>query len=223
LTKSGADINAITKRGIGRGTALTRAILFENDYTLRHGATVADILFVAQELLKNGADINIADANGKTALLHAVDALSISSNHYHDYLGRDYWREDESEDEDDNDCYFDCEDEDDEVRKDAGMAVYNGNAIDIIRGLLELGADINFRNAKGQTALMAVAMMNKNSIQQEQQEEIIRLLLAHGANAAMIDDEGKTSLTHAKENSSLYKKPAYWMLNDAFYAQQSIK
>ena len=225
LIKLGANINAQDDSG---RTALMRAIIFnsfcywvEGDFSdgeeeecleeLEKKGTGSEVFFVVDELLKNGADINISDNDGETALLHALDRLLIPDR-FKTILT---YEEDEEDD-----VYWN----DEKVPASSSIdifGVYNKNAIPVISKLLALGADVNAQNLEGTTAIMMIASMDESHFQQGQREEIVELLLSSGANPAIQDSEGKSGLMYAKENLDVYKTNVYWRINDAFYNQPS--
>jgi ankyrin repeat protein len=63
--------------------------------------------------------------------------------------------------------------------------------IDIVRMLLERGADANARQQAGYTALMECARGGR--------EDMVSLLLAHGADPALKSDDGKSASDLARE------------------------
>ncbi len=67
---------------------------------------------------------------------------------------------------------------------------------DTVKFLLDRHADVNAKNKKGQTALIA-AVAEKDT---HEAGKIVRLLLAHGADAGAKDNNGNTALTLARKN-----------------------
>ena len=68
------------------------------------------------------------------------------------------------------------------------MAIQKGE-IDLVKKMVEYGADVNERSA-GMTPLMVAARYNK--------AEIIKFLLANGAHTYIKDDKGFTALKYAE-------------------------
>ena len=64
-----------------------------------------------------------------------------------------------------------------------------GGNIKCIRELLEIGADVNLRNHKGETALHCASKAGFVAV--------VELLLANGAHIDLIDNNGSTALQHA--------------------------
>jgi ankyrin repeat protein len=60
------------------------------------------------------------------------------------------------------------------------------------------------------TALMKAASHNSNP-------EVIKVLLAAGANGRLLSKEGKTASDFAKDNPHIKGTDAYWLLNDAHW------
>ena len=79
---------------------------------------------------------------------------------------------------------------------------------EVIRVLLDAGADVNARVEDGMTPLMFAAEGNQNP-------EVIMTLLDNGADGEKISIEGKTAFDYANENKHIKGTKAYWRLNDA--------
>jgi ankyrin repeat protein len=89
-------------------------------------------------------------------------------------------------------------------------AMHNPSA-EVLSVLLKAGAELEARVENGGwTPLMFAAMANES-------EQVLLALLQAGADAKARDQEGKRALDFAKENTALYKTPAYWKLNDATF------
>ena len=79
------------------------------------------------------------------------------------------------------------------------MACFNEHA-DVVRCLVEAGADINATNAKGTT----VFMYAKTPVQNHQQQtELLTYLLDHGADINALDCHGKSVLDYVIENGAM--------------------
>lgn len=74
-------------------------------------------------------------------------------------------------------------------------ALVGKRSIEVIRLLLEHGADPEIRDSNGHTPLHTAAFHDNNV-------EIIRLLLKHGANVNTLDKEGETALSHASKQNN---------------------
>ncbi len=69
------------------------------------------------------------------------------------------------------------------------------SSIDVIRILIEGGADVNVKNrGEGTTPLMAAVLYNPDL-------KVIQLLIDSGSDLDANDDDGKTALTHALWNN----------------------
>ena len=82
------------------------------------------------------------------------------------------------------------------------------NDSDVIRVLIDAGADVNATDRLGWTPLLVAAMRGKCP-------GIIEQLLSAGADGKVRSREGKTPFDHAKDNPSIRDTEAYWLLNDA--------
>lgn len=67
----------------------------------------------------------------------------------------------------------------------------NQDKLNIVKTLLDSGADINNQGNKGQTPLIRAALVGN--------AEIVTELLNRGADACIVDSYGKTALTWAEE------------------------
>lgn len=70
-------------------------------------------------------------------------------------------------------------------------AVYYGE-LDTARLLIDVGADVNHPNRRQNTALLEAVLLRS-----ERQIEFVKLLLAHGANPDIANDEGNTARAYA--------------------------
>ncbi|MBW5378984.1 ankyrin repeat domain-containing protein, partial [Brachyspira pilosicoli] len=75
----------------------------------------------------------------------------------------------------------------------------NGNT-NIINMLLENGADINYTNDYGMTALMYAA--NSMYAASYNQFEAAKILLENNADISITDEDGDTALMHAANNGN---------------------
>lgn len=136
-------------------------------------AAVNNNLYIAAELLRNGADPDIKDINWRTALMHAT----ISGNReIVDKLVRSG--------------------ADVDLRDISGytaliMASILGR-LEIVRSLIQGGSDINIKDDSGMTALMWATEKNH--------AEVVRELLRDGADINIKDRERHTALDYVNSN-----------------------
>ncbi len=64
---------------------------------------------------------------------------------------------------------------------------------DVVKKMIDLGADLNARDNNGDTPLFMAAYGNKNP-------EVIKALLKYGADVNIRDDSGKTALEYTYKN-----------------------
>jgi len=140
-------------------------------------------------LLKNGAEVNYEDKDGKTALIYAsaynsfdayVLELEMSSIIYSD--------------------------------KTLRPIVAPKRQIDTVRLLLEKGADVNHQDKEGKMALIYASSSfrvkdeykekfeNEVAVLKNNQIKTVELLLKNGADVRILDNEGKRALKYAIEN-----------------------
>ncbi len=74
------------------------------------------------------------------------------------------------------------------------IAAFNHN-IDVVRVLLEAGADVNLQNDFGSTALMEAVLFDFEGDTQV----LLEVLLEAGANIYVKDEKGLTAMDHAQE------------------------
>ncbi|AQS41690.1 MAG: Ankyrin repeat protein [Candidatus Tokpelaia hoelldobleri] len=166
---------------------------------------------VLKQSLQDGTDINAVNRQGRTAILLAAMNKRYEAVQFLIDSGADINRQDQT-------CFnpflWGCLNDDLTLVKlmiKAGadltlMTRFGGVGItpaaekghvDIVRELLET-TDINYNhtNFVGWTPLLEAIVLNDGGARQQ---EIVRLLLKHGANPDMTDKYGKTPLTLAKE------------------------
>jgi hypothetical protein len=64
------------------------------------------------------------------------------------------------------------------------------NSVEVVKCLIELGADIDAQTAKRMTALMEAAMADRR--------DVVRVLLEHGADPTLRDKDGHTARYYAR-------------------------
>lgn len=79
-----------------------------------------------------------------------------------------------------------------------GAAAYYGH-VDACACLLDMGADIELRNARGRTPLLSAAWGLDSGTSMEYRRRTFELLLARGADIQAADEEGKTVLHYTLE------------------------
>lgn len=129
---------------------------------------------IARDLLARGADVNLRDAEGKTALMWAVADLRAGNEVAEALL----------------DSGAKTEIQDDSGRTALTWAAIAGRA-DLARTLLGRHAGLDPKTEKGRTPLM-LAAINGHA-------DVVRLLVQHGARLNIRDAAGKTALQLAQE------------------------
>ena len=76
----------------------------------------------------------------------------------------------------------------------------------MIGALLAAGAEVNARASYGVTPLHAAAANGTPAV--------IAALLAAGADASVVDDDGKTAFDHAEDNAAIKGTAVYRVLSD---------
>ena len=87
------------------------------------------------------------------------------------------------------------------------LAAGNNPNPEVLKALLEAGADVNAKNKDGVTPLMPAAGSNPNP-------EVLKALLEAGADAKAKNNEGKTALDYARMNEKLKDTEALRLLED---------
>lgn len=189
LLAAGADVNARNAEG---ATALYKAlegryesavhllltaganIHIPDDYgrTPLHTAAYGCSTEVIRRLLEAGADVNARDRRGGCALLNAALGGNLDNLRLLLEYGADLYAADDQ-------------------GSNALMLAAEGrrNAAAAIPFFLDLGFDMNGRDAEGRTPLMHAVLRGR--------AEAVRALLAAGADRQACDNEGKTALDYA--------------------------
>jgi len=80
---------------------------------------------------------------------------------------------------------------------------------EVITTLIKAGANVNDKtNTHGKTALIIAAQNSKNPA-------VIIELINAGADAKVLDSDGKTAFDYAKENAHIKDSQALWAINQA--------
>lgn len=83
-----------------------------------------------------------------------------------------------------------------------------GGHVDMVRYLCEHGANVNFKNKAGETALMLTCMTSKSTskwVVDRETRDVLDILGEHGANIHETDQYGDSALIHAIRGSNLAK------------------
>ena len=164
-------------------------------------------LEVSSFLLQRGADVNIQDKQGYTALFHAIHARyeeveKILLNHPNldpnarglngiTALSSYVWRDRKNAAQKLLELGADVNAQDDDGDAALHGAARNGN-VEILGILLDKGADPNLKNKQGGTPLMWAAVFGH--------EDAARWLIEHGANPSLKDNGGMTARDWAIKN-----------------------
>ena len=202
--------NAADKNGV---TLLMRAAKAGNDWDVNL-------------LLKNGADVNLRDKDGWTALMYAVryqnnmnilnmlieNAAYIRVRNKFNatplLMAADYSQNPEII----SVLLKNRSVSEDEVFRAFIFAITGNSSSDHIREakiklFLDMGIPLN-RLWKGQTPLMYAAQYGKSTL-------VLKQLIDAGANLALQDENGNTAFEYAKANKNLAHDDIYWSLNGA--------
>jgi ankyrin repeat protein len=146
---------------------------------------------IIEQLLKKGADVNIADKNGVTPLMFASElggSVSLLLEHGAKVNGKDH------------------------TGKTPLMYAMNNRGLGAVADLLKHGAEINARDAQGTTPLMIAIrsavhdpvrlygedLIQKRKIEKESYVELIRFLIERGADVNARDKVGNRPLKLAE-------------------------
>ena len=164
---------------------------------LMYAAMYSQSAETIKALIDAGADVNVKNKRGNTALMYAA-GVNDNSEVVKALL----------------DVGADVDVKDDHYGNTALMyaAMYSGDDTlqdlrngfvdmvknsEIVRALIEAGADVNVKNNRGNTALMYEAMSRKNP-------EIVKVLLEAGAEVNAENDSGYTALMYANGTAKVY-------------------
>jgi hypothetical protein len=176
LIAQGADVNKPDERGTYPVILAVRNVVDKQ---------ILDIL------IRNSANVNVAEADGRTAILFAVGERDEEAIRSLVAAGADLNRFYKDFDGDEKTVLmFACED----------------GRIEIVRLLLDGGADPNQKSTKGNTALMFSALTYE--------PDILVLLLRHGADLSLTNNQGQTAYDLCKYDDcrkilTLVEEPEY--------------
>jgi len=128
-----------------------------------------------KSIVKNGADINQTDADGRTPLMKASAIGRLDVVQF--LVGRDGVDVNKTED----------------YGRTALMLASMGGHLEIVKILVDHGADLNKTNVNGRTALMLASMRNHLNV--------VKYLVEHGADLKITDNDGETAITIASKYS----------------------
>ncbi len=129
-----------------------------------------------KELLKKGADVNVKDEDGRTALMKAANLGKLDVVKCLAELGADWEAKDE-------------------CGKTALMTAANYGELEVVKYLVEGGADLEAKNGYGETALMKA--VNWGTL------DVVKCLVEGGADVNASDKYGNTALSWAVYNGHL--------------------
>lgn len=180
----------------------------DRDQALIRAAEGNDVALVRQ-LVADGADLRARDGRGRTALMAATYQNHVESARLLIHAGADVNAQDALQNSPlllaGASGYVEIV----KLTLTAGpdFTVYNrfgGTAlipacerghIDVVRALLQTTIDVNHVNRLGWTALLEAILLSDGGTRHQ---EIVRLLLAAGANPNLADHDGVTPLRHAR-------------------------
>jgi ankyrin repeat protein len=182
LLNKGANVNAereyeIEEEGYEINGTTPLMLALESNKELKYNDN--DLMKIVKLLLDNGANVNYIDYDDHTPLVYAIEYAPIEVIKI--ILDKT------------NDELVNLEEELDLGRTPLMHALFYERSIEIIKLLLNKGANINYENKLGITPLM-IALDEENSI------DIIKFLLDNGANVNDKDYKGIDVLTWASRN-----------------------
>ena len=199
LLAKGADLNAQDKNG---RTALIWAVkkkyieeeYFEEEYLLKNTSLKKEYLEIVKVLVENGADLDIQDNEGKTALIWAVKKEYLEEGHFEE----EYFLKIEKEYLEivkllvENGADLDIQDNE---GKTALIWAVKKEYFKIVKLLVENRADLDIQDNEGKTALIWASI--------KENFKIVKLLVENGADLDIQDNEGKTALIWAVKKEYL--------------------
>ena len=181
LIKHGININAQDENG---NTALMFLSLSKYIYDI-------NTINSAKLLIKSGADVNLKNNGGMTALMNAS---AVGSDELVELLINAGARVNEVDNDGRTAIFYACRGYD-------VCSFYNNynsfygysfsESVEVVKFLIDNGADVNLKNNGGMTALMSASDVS---------HELIELLIKSGARVNEVDDNGKSALMYACEN-----------------------
>jgi len=161
-------VKSIVTNG-GGGCLSTPCQGSENGYTQLMSAIISRNEEDAIKLIDAGADLNIQDIDGRTALMHAIKYMPVVAKELID-AGVDLNIQDKN-------------------GNTALLHVIFTNNTEVAKKLIDAGADLNKQYVGGLTALMYAIKFGN--------EEVAKELIEAGADLNIQDIEGQTALMHA--------------------------
>ena len=140
-------------------------------------AALGDHVEIAKVLIDAGADVDLQDSDRNNPLLVTGETGSVA-------MLREVLRADPNLGA---------------TNRYGGIAIIPASDrghVDLVRALLETDIDVNHVNNLGWTALLEAVILGDGG---EAHTEIVRMLLAGGADASIADREGVTAREHARE------------------------
>ena len=183
LIKHGININAQDENG---NTALMFLSLSKYIYDI-------NTINSAKLLIKSGADVNLKNNGGMTALMNAS---AVGSDELVELLINAGARVNEVDNDGRTAIFYACRGYDVcsfYINYNSFYGYSFSESVEVVKFLIDNGADVNLKNNGGMTALMSASDVS---------HELIELLIKSGARVNEVDDNGKSALMYAIISSS---------------------
>lgn len=176
---------SLVKLLIEQGTPVNKSCDF-NRWTALHAATHKGYVEIAEFLIKHGADVNVKDKDGYTALHNTADSFL-----------KGFPRKRTEVDRNRIAALLLKHGANVNATTNHGETVLHGaaltNNVGLVQFLLKKGADSNIQQSQGITPLHFALSAGENRL------EVVRLLLSHGADLNVTDENGRTPKDYAED------------------------